>query len=187
MRELWRRLEAWLSTNAPQVLETLQPGATEEQIERAEAFLSVKLPEDFKASYRIHNGQTPYESGLLDGRELLSLERIQDEWKVWKDVLDSGDLDGFRSEPNGPIRDDWWNEKWIPITHDGSGNHDCLDLNPATGGQAGQIIDFWHDDPTRALMADSYGSWLKALVEGCESGRYVFSDECGGVVEADDV
>lgn len=137
MQELWNRLESWLGTNAPQVLKTLQSGATVAQIKQAEDFLSVDFPEDFKASYRIHNGQVNFKNRLLNGRELLSLEHIQDEWKVWKELLDSGNFEGISSEPEGAIRDDYWNEKWIPITYNGSWNHDCLDLNPAAGGTFG--------------------------------------------------
>ena len=106
MQDVWARLETWLHANAPTLVETLQPGATEEQITQAEAFLSVHFPDGFKASYRIHNGQVPYLDGLIGTRELLSLERIQDEWSVWKDLLDSGEFDGIKSESTGPIHDD---------------------------------------------------------------------------------
>ncbi|MBV9867972.1 MAG: SMI1/KNR4 family protein [Abitibacteriaceae bacterium] len=187
MPALWKRFEAWLDANAPVLLETLRPGATEEQIKQAELFLSVQFPDDFKAAYRIHNGQTHYHHGLIDGRELLSLVRIQDEWKVWKDLLDGGVFQDCTSEPTGPIRDDWWNAQWIPITYDGSGNHDCLDLAPAAGGHIGQIIDFWHDDATREVKAESFGAWFAAVVEGCEAGQYVFSEEYFGIVSREDV
>lgn len=142
IHDLWNRLETWLVANDPASLKTLQPGASEEEIEHTEGFLSVRFPDDFKASYRIHNGQEKFAQGLLHEREFLSLERIRDDWKVWKDLLDDGELDGFTGEPYGSIRDAWWDPKWIPITHDGSGNHHCLDLNPAEGGQVGQVIDF---------------------------------------------
>lgn len=71
MQELWDRLETRLRANAPSVLETLQPGATEEQIAQTEALLSVQFPDDFKAAYRIHNGQDEG-SGSMDGREFLT-------------------------------------------------------------------------------------------------------------------
>ncbi|MBD2107992.1 SMI1/KNR4 family protein [Nodosilinea sp. FACHB-13] len=186
MQDLWNRLEAWLTINAPALLETLQSGATEEQIIQTEAFLSIQFPDDFKAAYRIHNGQVDYADGFIDAREFLSLERIQDEWKVWKDLLDSGDFNDYKSDPRGPVKDDWWNAKWIPITHDGSGNHDCLDLNPAKGGCVGQIIDFWHDEATREVKADNFDLWFAAFVEGCETGKYVYSDEYDGIVNAQD-
>lgn len=110
MQDLWNRLETWLNANAPHILATLQSGATEEEIKQAESFLSVQFPDDFKASYRIHNGQKNYPSyGLLNGREFLSLEPIQDEWTIWKDLLDGETFEGLNSEPIGQIKDDWWN------------------------------------------------------------------------------
>lgn len=187
MRELWDRLEAWLAANAPTLLETLQPGATEEQIAQAEALLGIRFPEAFKASCRIHNGQEALAEGLMDAREFLSLERIQDEWTVWKELLDSGTFDGMKGDPEGPLRDDWWNPAWIPITYDGAGNHDCLDLDPAAGGKVGQVIDFWHDEATRSVEADDFIAWFAAFVEACEAGEYLYSDDYGGLVSADDV
>jgi hypothetical protein len=45
--------------------------------------------------------------GLMDGRELLSLERIQDEWTIWKRLLDDGAFEGVTGEPGPGIRGDW--------------------------------------------------------------------------------
>ena len=78
METIWNRIETWLVANAPEILNNLQPGATDEAIKQAEIFLGIELPEDVKASYRLHNGQDGY-NGLMDGWELLSLERMMDE------------------------------------------------------------------------------------------------------------
>jgi cell wall assembly regulator SMI1 len=142
----------------------------------------MQFPKDFKASYRIHNGQTSYETGLINAREFLSLGRMQDEWKFWKSVHDNGDLEDYKSDPIGSIRDDWWNPARIPITYDGSGNHDCLDLAPGEGGRVGQIIDFYHDEATREVEAESFAAWFAAYVEGCETGKYV-CDEHNNIVD----
>ena len=52
MQEIWRRIETCLKANAPQVFNTLQSGVSDEQIQELEEFLSIKLPEDVKSSYR---------------------------------------------------------------------------------------------------------------------------------------
>ncbi|MGP1383327.1 MAG: SMI1/KNR4 family protein [Thainema sp.] len=130
-----------------------------------ENLLSIQFPEDVKASYHVHNGQSTYRYGLINGREFLSLERIRNEWQVWKELLDSGEFQIHdptqESNPDPGIRHVWWSDKWIPLTHDGAGNHDCLDLNPADGGKVGQIITMWHDDDERKLIAPSFRDWLK--------------------------
>lgn len=186
MQEIWVRIETWLRTNAPQILETLRSPASDAQIKAVENRLSIQFPEDVKNSYCIHNGQSSYEYGLIEGREFLSLERIQDEWQVWKGLLDDGDFDGIESDPDAGIRRDWWSPQWIPLTYNGAGYHDCLDLNPAEGG-IGQIISMYHDSGDREIVAPSFREWLDKYAEGLESGQYVFSDYYNGIVSIDDV
>jgi cell wall assembly regulator SMI1 len=179
MEEIWQRIDLWLQANTPQIFETLQSGASEAQIAEVEAALSIKLPEDVRASYRIHDGQSAYKEGLFEGREFLSLARIREEWEVWKDLLDSGDFKGCESEPDVGIRNDWWNEKWIPITYDGAGNHDCLDLAPADGGTVGQIITMYHDSSDREIVSSSLREWLQKYVDGLESGQFMLQENYG--------
>ncbi|MEH2230815.1 MAG: SMI1/KNR4 family protein [Nostoc sp.] len=189
MQEIWTRIEFWLKTNTPQVLDTLNPGASESQIEAVEEALLIQFPDDVKSSYRIHNGQSGYNYGLINGREFLSLERIQKEWQVWKELLDAGNFDGCESQPEPGIGicTDWWSALWIPLTYDGDGNHDCVDLAPAKGGKVGQIIQMWHDNDIRELVASSFQNWLEEYATGLESGQYVFSHEYGGIVKADSI
>ncbi len=137
MQQIWARLEAWLQANAPEMLEMLQPGALDEQIVATERALGIQFPDVVRQSYRIHNGQTDYGYGLINGRELLSLERIQQEWEVWYELLTGGEFADIASEPDAGVRSDWWNACWIPLTYDGAGNHDCLDLAPGEGGTVG--------------------------------------------------
>ena len=69
MNEVWQRIRNWLETNAPDVLNSFQGGATDREIAEAEDWLSIQFPEDVKAFYRIHNGQKSYHSGFIGGRE----------------------------------------------------------------------------------------------------------------------
>jgi cell wall assembly regulator SMI1 len=192
MQEIWARIESWIRRNAPQVLDVLHPGASDVQIAELEEVLSIEFPEDFKASYRLHNGQSTYGYGLINGCELLSLERIRDEWQVWKTLLESGTFqteDGQDQgcEPAPGVCNVWWHPKWIPFTYDGGGNHDCLDLNPTESGTAGQIITMWHDEPAREIVAPSFQAWLNQYAESLEAGRLVFSEEYNGIVDVDNV
>src|SRR5687767_2048345 len=124
MDEIWSRIDSWLAANAPDVLRSLHSGASEDDIRQTEVSLGVELPEDVRASYRVHDGQSFEGPGLINTREFLSLERIRDEWKIWKDLLDRGDFEGSQSAPQDDcIKTDWWNALWIPLTYDGSGNH----------------------------------------------------------------
>jgi cell wall assembly regulator SMI1 len=103
IRDTWTRIERWLAEAAPEILGSLQPGATDEQISDTEAALAVTFPEVVCASYRIQDGQPPDGLGLMDAWEFLSLSRILDEWRIWKDLLDDGEYSHARSEPEEGI------------------------------------------------------------------------------------
>jgi cell wall assembly regulator SMI1 len=183
MKDVWQRIENWLEMNAPEVREGLNPPATPAQIAEAERALGVSFPPDLVEIFLIHDGQNRDTPGLLEGWEFLSLERIVDEWKVWKDLLDGGDFQGSQSKSEGHTVTDWWSPRWIPITYSGSGDHHSVDLNPGPLGQSGQIITMWHDDPFRPVLAPSFRAWLTKLVEDFEAGYYELNDKYGGIVE----
>ncbi|MFD2721930.1 SMI1/KNR4 family protein [Hymenobacter monticola] len=187
MQETWVRFENWLQTNAPQLLSNLNPGASETALDKLARTLNVSLPDDFLAFYRIHDGQHSQDGGLLNGEELLSTQRMLDEWTVWNDLLTSGDFSDAESSPANGVRADWWNSRWLPLTYDGAGNHCCLDLAPAEGGQYGQIIRMWHDDAERPLIAHSFAEWMTDYVQGLEAGEYAFSEDYDGIVSIDDL
>ncbi len=164
----------------------MNPPASDEQIAQLETQLNAKLPADFIACLKVHNGQNGVAS-VFDGMEFLSCEEIYRQWGIWKGLLDGGDFKGVSSEPDEGIKSDWWNSKWIPFTHNGSGDHLCLDLDPAQSGAVGQVITMWHDMEARELKAKSFGEYFEAYVAGVLAGQYVYAKEYGGMVGADDV
>jgi cell wall assembly regulator SMI1 len=188
MKHIWQRIDAWLIRNAAPVASGLNPPASTKQLDDAEQFLGVTLPAEVCESYLLHNGQKFDSPGMMDGWELLSLQRICDEWKVWKDLLDGGDFAGIQSNGDGLlVRDDWWNSAWIPLTYSGSGDHHCLDLAPGPRGKSGQIIEMWHDDGARPVAAESFANWLSDFADELEANEFVLSDEYGGLMRRDSI
>lgn len=98
----------------------------------------------------------------------------------------SGDFEGIESEPQKGIRKDWWNARWIPFTHNGGGDHLCIDLAPDVAGRTGQIITMWHDMGERELKAPSFEAWFEGYVEAVIAGEFVYSKDYGGIVSKDD-
>ena len=86
MTEIWTTIELKLTEIAPEILNNLNDGVTDEEVKNLESLLNAKLPIDFIAFYKIHNGQETESAGLIECEELLSFDRIIDEWKVWKDL-----------------------------------------------------------------------------------------------------
>lgn len=165
MTNHWERLEAWLKANNPALLADLNPPASDFDIQNLERQLGVKLPTDFVECLKVHDGQRGAAGWLFQDAEFLSSQRILDEWAIWKGLLDGGDLDHTKAEPEAGIQSAWWNPKWIPFTYNGAGDHLCLDLDPASGGRAGQIITLWHDDGARKKKGDSFARWFSEFVD----------------------
>ena len=178
MDESWTRIEAWLNANAPAVAAGLNPPASPDELAETERYLGVRFPDGVRASFLRHDGQSPDSPWMLDGWELLSLGRIRNEWAVWKELLDDGSFADTESDTDGSaVRTDWWHPAWIPLTYDGGGNHHCLDLAPGPHGAPGQIIEMWHDEGSRPVVAPSFEDWLAGFADALEAGELAFSDE----------
>lgn len=186
MNELWKQFEDWLSIHWPDGLAALNPPATGEEIVSLERAIGARLPQDLVDCLKVHNGQSEMAGGLFDNAEFLSTDGMLRQWEIWKGLLDSGTFDGIESEPQDGIRRDWWNVLWIPFTHNGGGDHLCIDLAPGEGGQVGQVITMWHDMGERALQGASFEAWFRHYVSDVMAGRYSYSDDFGGLIHEDD-
>lgn len=199
MKELVRRIITQLEHLKQQFPEaaaefnldyTLNVGAAETDFARLEAVLGYALPEEFKELYRVADGESGT-AGVLASEEWLSIERIIEEYGVWKTLLDDGMFadDGmpYDCEPeDAAIKGDlWWNPKWIPLTADGGGNGKMIDMDPTEHGTAGQIIQMWHDDAAREKEANSLREFLQNYVQDLEAGRYVLDAEYGVILQAE--
>jgi len=170
----------------------LHPGVTDKKILSLESTIKKQFPDDFKAFYKIHNGENARGYGIMKGEEFLSMERILEEWNVWKELLENdsftdADDDAFVSDSDTGIKNNWWNIHWIPFTYDGSGNHICIDLDPSVEGNYGQIIRVWHDDSARELLANSFKEWIEEYISQLENNEYIFSDDYGILVHKSDL
>jgi cell wall assembly regulator SMI1 len=176
MEEIWERIEAWLTGNAPDTLADLRPGASDADIKKAEQALSVGLPADLVESYKVHDGQRGGSGPLFGDYALLSLEHAVKEWETLKKLADGGGFRSVRGRPAPQVKSDWWNPRWIPVASNSSGDFLCADLDPMPPGKSGQIVSFLHADAARALVAEDFESWLSGYVEDLESGKYKVED-----------
>ena len=143
----------------------LPAGASEAAIVAAEQELGATFPAEVRAWFAAHDGAG--EQFIADNRELLSLQRVVSEWKIWKGLLDEGTFeDNDHGSPGPGVQQVWWIPEWIPLSYDGAGNHDVLDLAPASGGKVGQILSFWHDDDVREVIAPNMLDWLLGVTWG---------------------
>ncbi len=163
--ESWSRLDAWLQAMPNAVPEGFKDPACDDEIQILEGALGVKLPDDFIASLKIHNGQAGRCTGCFDGDYLLSVRGILKEWTSWRDLVVEGSFEGITSDPDGGVKDDWFNLRWIPFAANGMGDCLCLDFDPAPGGTVGQVVRVLHDDERRECLAASFEQWLDGMAK----------------------
>jgi len=186
----WERIEAWFLRYAPLAWKTYLPGCTEEDLLEAERFFGQVLPEDFKTSYRTHNGCKSLHNGIAGMSEFFDLRSIM---RIWDSKRFSWQEDDFDHRTPGVevsvlstagIQPVFWHSGWIDFASDGSDYVYCLDLAPTAGGKVGQIIGWDHyDGPQREVFFSSFEELLASFAEELWTGKYaVCKDELEGEV-----
>jgi len=173
---LLARLDAWYAAHLPPDKYVFNPPATDAKIDAFERAIGVKLPWAYRQLYRWHDGEEDDRWGHIYGLPLLSLREAGSQWRAWNEVL--ADFGGNRYEirggawPQGAVDPAYINPRWIPLTHDGSGNHIGLDFDAWPGGRLGQVILYGRDEDVKAVLAESLGKFLEWIVGLLESGNY---------------
>lgn len=180
MDELWSALEDWLGQHLPEVLADLNPGCSSEELTDLEDCLDCRLPEDVKAFYRRHDGQKGHTTGLFCGLPFLSALDLYDQWCGWRGLAleDEEIITEIESEsyPDGAIKPVYINLEWIPLAHDGSGNHLGVDLDPDTAGMVGQVINFGADETRKFVLANSLTNFMAWMLAQYQAGNYQGSE-----------
>ena len=105
-------------------------------------------------------------------RQQAGPEEIVGEWHTCED--DSRGLPTVTPRPG--VRDVAWSARWVPVASLGSSDVVCVDLDPAEGGAAGQVIVRWKSG-AREILAAGFGEWLGRLADDLEAGRYAVDAE----------
>jgi cell wall assembly regulator SMI1 len=165
MKNVWKRIHAWLDANAPEGYGHLRPGASAEAIRAVEKAMGLKLPADVKASYRIHDGQGN-EPGLIGGEGwyLVSLREMVKDWRTW-----------FRSDPDYAYR--------VPVAWGGAGDYVFLDLSPDSD-QPGRLMVQRHDCDEPDPLAQSFRFWLEDFADKLDYGEFAYSEDEGCILYA---
>jgi cell wall assembly regulator SMI1 len=176
MQELIARLDALLQQHRPTYYQKLLPGLTSDDLQAFEQYLGFSVPPTFKQLYGWKNGQrtATFESFQLN-QTLMNIEQVKKGYRILTDLLDAGE---FKEEH-------WWSPSWLPFLSSGSGDHFCLDLEGTFTGSVGQIIEFWHGDPARNIVAPSLESWLADYVLLLEQEDWEYYRETGDKIFLD--
>lgn len=177
------RLDAWYAAHLPPDRYKFNPPATDAELNAFERLVGLKLPHAYRQLYRWHDGENDDRWGHFYGLPLLPLKDAAFQWKAWARVL--ADFGGNRYEvpggswPSDAVDPAYINPGWIPLTHDGSGNHIGLDFDPWPGGRFGQVILFGRDEDVKCVLAESLGKFFEWIAGLLESGNFRLYAEPG--------
>jgi cell wall assembly regulator SMI1 len=67
--------------------------------------------------------------------------------------------------------ENWWNQNWIPIFQNGGGDSICYDLKGIFTQKRGQLIEFWHADNDRNVIAPTLEAFFRKIIEFYEKKK----------------
>jgi cell wall assembly regulator SMI1 len=153
MSDIFQKLDSHIATLRPEFYASLQPPLNDNAINILEEKYNIKIPSDLRALYKWKNGQGDhcYEA-FVNNSTFIPLDQALDT------AIENSSMIGFDFEIQN-----WWNEQWIPIFHNGGGDYICYDLGGLFTGQQGQLIEFWHADNDRNVISPSLETFISKL------------------------
>jgi cell wall assembly regulator SMI1 len=179
IQDLWKEIEKWYKENAPNALEKLKEGASDEQINEFEAQVGVSLSDDYKASIKTHNGDV-----YVHDYNYVSFDKALKRWSMMNELNEKGTFTGrdVTGSEGSIIQHMWWNRAWIPFAEDGGGNMLCIDMAPGANGTEGQILRMEIQSGPEPTQHMSFLAWLQSYKDDLYGGKYEV-DEYGFIVE----
>lgn len=172
--DAWARIEAELSRLLPASLGQLAAPAEAPAIEVVQAALATVLPQDFRASLRLHNG-TKQEWGHpspVPLERLYGTDEIVEATRMWRDsygpdpVFDHPQVWAYMVDEgmiclNGPVRPIVGSAGSVLVGDMNGDVHWFLDFDPAPGGMPGQVVRVDVECSSWDVLAPS---WRQLLV-----------------------
>lgn len=146
-------LDQYLSQLRPEFYTSLNAPLTEDAIAALGKRYGITLPADIKALYQWKNGQRDdsYEA-FVNNSTFLPLEEALEITRELTGMI------GYDFEV-----ENWWHAAWIPLFHNGGGDYICYDAGGLFTGDKGQLLEFWHNDGDRNVIAPGLEVFLQTI------------------------
>ncbi|MDO5607687.1 MAG: SMI1/KNR4 family protein [Capnocytophaga sp.] len=167
MNEIIQKLDTYLSTLRPEYYSELNDPLDDSQLDKLEENYKIKIPEDLRTLYKWKNGQkTTCYQAFVNNSCFTPLEQ------ALHSASERTSMIGFDFEI-----ENWWNENWIPIFENGGGDSICYDLKGIFTEQKGQLIEFWHTDNDRNVIAPTLETFLSKIIRYYKTKKVEEFDE----------
>ena len=170
--DIWKELDAQLEEKFPKLYATLNPGASELEIKNLESHFSAPIPDDLKASLRVHNGQNDpnLTNGIFNFQVLLSCDRILEEFNMAYEIYNDTGPAWYDSPIKGLNTENGWSKGWVPFV---SFQENCtnVDILPPDDGIYGQVFETRYQAADEVIFP-SIKDWLHFYKEAIKNDRY---------------
>ncbi|XP_048191400.1 F-box only protein 3-like [Perognathus longimembris pacificus] len=165
IKKAWDDLKKYLWARCPLIVLSLKDGLREEDLDAIEAQIGCKLPDDYRCSFRIHNGQKLVVPGLFGSIQLLNHQRSED----FLDALVAAG--GF--QPKRGLK------YCLPLTfcvHTGLSQY--LAVEAAEGRNKNEVFYHSSEQMTHTsniemfITGSSFTEWFTSYVNNVVSGRF---------------
>ncbi|XP_024144913.1 F-box only protein 3 isoform X1 [Oryzias melastigma] len=166
LKKAWEQLKSFLQQRCPRMIASLKEGTSELELKDIESQIGCKLPDDYRCSYRIHNGQKLVIPGLMGSMSLSNHYRSE----VLLDVETAAG--GFQQRKGM--------RHCLPLTfcfHTGLSQY--MTLDPVEGRRMGETFypcpDQTAQDPGAIDMfitGSSFLEWFTTYVNNVVTGEY---------------
>lgn len=146
MQKQLQELEQLIKQKNPGLFEALEPGVPDIYLEAAFGPIYDNLPEDLKALWRWHNGQSPQYSGSFLNTSEAKLLSADDSAEIIETLEDSTEV--------GVISTSNWNPDWVPFMQDSNGNCICVSTD------SGEVFYFDRNETATGKKFASVKDWL---------------------------
>lgn len=163
-------------SNAPALIESLAPRASERELCECEAQLGMALPPEVRSLYSTYNGhRTDHHAPALLGPGFVfsSLLEMVADWSINEELRLSGEDLSIETNPREtqPVI---WHQRMVPIASNGGGGSIVVDCAPSEYGVVGQVLSVSFTMGAK-LLSPSILGYLHDLVSAAQSGRLPFS------------
>ena len=165
----------WLSSNAPQIVEALQEPASSVKIKELETLVGKKLPEGLISLYETCNGTHPEKfANFAYGMPFISIDKSIKQIQNFTQPNDEKELN-FSDE--GIKKNYTFGTLRIPIGDDSGTCLICVDLDPESNGNYGQVILIDYDYNVALKLANSVNEYISNFTSDLFSGKYGLQED----------
>ncbi|WP_312110310.1 SMI1/KNR4 family protein [Brevibacillus reuszeri] len=178
--EVWDNILKQIQTISQPIFSTVNPPATEDEINLLENTLGVHLPIYFRNYLSVCNGQQE-RVPFIGYNSFLSIPAIIETWSMMNDLFEEEEqVDWINEDRIKPLI---WSKKWIPFTDFEGSTHLILDVDPGKNGVSGQIFKYHSGMSYQKVIANSFEEFSHEIFKRLQANQISYSD---GVIKFED-